>query len=848
MRPLVRHRTHRLSLIALTIMFAACASLTYAADALSQTADFSIEPQEVETALHEWSRQADVQVMVGSTEVAGQRTNGVRGRLSAANALSRLLRNTGLTYELAGGNTVTVKRIAAAQTQQEVSLEDSPSQNEINATTSNAREFDTDRQRPRNVLEEIVVSAQKREQQLIDVPISISAISGDNLARDHINDMQDLSFSVPSMSTAEIGSGRQLITIRGLGGFGRGNTSLTGVYLDEMPLSGLQDGFLATYIDMGTTDLERVEVLKGPQGTLFGEGSVGGTVRLITKEPDLTGLGGMLSASLFSNSDSNDWSQELRGVLNVPILEDKLGLRIAATYDNEAGWIDRLQTVNGPVIEEDFNDSEVADVRIKTLWRPTDKLGVTVMVAVHRGEGGGSNIVNTGDREDSEFIVEFEPTAPTGFEDNYELYNLTARYDVGFAEVLSSTSYSETDSVAALLQRKPLIPNPAPGFQEVFQRDYALDASAFSQELRIASQGSSSLNWTLGAFYKDSELASRFNSGIDFFRYGMRAAPVGFQSNSKPNQTSKSWAAFVDVSYKLGSRFELGGGVRYFEDDREIIDLLAANPGATFLSGKFDATTFRTYLSYAVTDNLKLYGNVSTGFRSGGFNAPPSVAAGGPPTFKPEEVTSYELGTKMALADKRVDLRAALFYSEYTDIQMNSIFFDRNGAVRAYTLNPGEAEIIGVEVEFNWAATDRLTFGINGDVTDTEITKITDPLQTAFVVGDPIDLVPEHSQSAWVNYDVNWSQAILGYIRLQYTEQGETTTTLRSLGALEPITHTSTLNFLSASLVASWNDWEFELFARNLLDEAGALRTGGGIDPQARPRMIGIKFGKSFGS
>lgn len=833
----------------------------------SEKVELHVEGQALRDALIDWAQQTGYQVVLPTSELANTLiVPPIDGPLSPEAALRRLLMGTPLGFEWLNERTVAIRerpkrmssstswamrsgqvlRIAESTLQpaQEPKPEKPNADRALKQEAIHPAESSPEHslQAVRYGLEEIIVTAQKREQALIDVPITITALSGEHLEQAGVNNVQDLSFSVPSMSTAEIGPGRQLITLRGMGGQ-RGSSSLVGVYLDEIPMSGLQDGFVATYSDVGTADLDRVEVLKGPQGTLFGEGSVGGTVRFITADPDLTAFGGKLSGAMYGNERSGDLSGELRGVLNVPLATDKFALRIAGTYENKAGWIDKVQTVDGPVIERDFNDNELFNVRVKGLWMPTDRLILKGTVVVHRSEGGGSNLVNLEPRSGSWFIIEFDPTAPTRFTDDYDLYNLTGTYDFGFAELLSSTSYSTKESVASLMQRKPLIPAPNPGVQELLIPEYVQDGFSFSQELRLSSKDRGPFDWTLGAYYNDSELAYR--AGFDFARFG-QVIVRNSGGDVEPTFTSKSWAVFGDASYALTPRLSIGGGIRYFEDDRETYDALAADVSSTLLEGRFDSTTFRTYASLELAEGVKMHGSVSKGFRSGGFNGVSVASLGAPATYDPESATSYELGVKMALMDRRLNVQAALFYSKYEDIQMNSVFVAGNGSPVGYTGNPGEAEIQGFEWEFYWAASDRLSLMLGGDIIDTEITKVDPRVQPAqFEVGDPIDFVPEYSVTASAAYTIDWSPSTPGYVRLVYNQQGRSTSTLRTLGALQPITQTPILNFMHASIGLAWNGWGLELFGRNLLNEDGALRTGS-IEPQARPRTVGLRFDKSF--
>lgn len=692
---------------------------------------------------------------------------------------------------------------------------------------------------------DIVVTAQRRAQRLIDVPISITAISGEELESARINNAQDLSFAVPSMSVNEIGGGRQIISIRGLGSE-RGTSSLTGVYLDEVPLSGLQDGFIATYIDVRPLDLERAEVLKGPQGTLFGEGSVGGTVRFVTRDPSFTSVSGRIDAEAFA-TQGGDLSGTATGILNLP-LASNAGVRIVGRYENNGGWIDRLASRTGPVVENNYNDSRMFQVRAKALWNVTDRLSLRALFVVHRNDGDGSNIVNLEPRSESNFVNAVFPLAPTDFHDKYEIANLSATYDLGFAQLMGSSSYINMRSVASLAQIRAIIPNPNPGFQEVLIPEYSLAQEIYSQEARLTSRAGGPFNWTIGVFYKDAHLSSGYVTGYNFSRFGTVLVTGGQPiSQVNPVSDSSAWAVYGDASYRLTDRLEIGGGVRQFWENRDSFNAGAVNPAATRLSGQFKATTYRAYLRYALSEGLRLYASTSTGFRSGGFNTSTVIALGAPTTFSPEHVTAYEAGIKARLLNGALQFEAAAFYSSYDDIQLQTQIRPPNGVPFQYTANPGQAWIKGVEASLRWNVGQGWTLGVSGDITRTRITQV-DPNvpNNPVFVGDPIDFVPRGSFSADVTYNFNWGSGLPGYARVDYNLQGHIYRSFRSLDAPQTQFVTPTLHFLNARLGLTSGAWEFSIFGRNLLDEAGALRPDVGITPQARPRTFGMSVGRSF--
>lgn len=556
------------------IAFACTASLAVNAYAIDRK-PIEIPAGELATALRMLAAQAGVEFFYQSELVKGLHTDGVTGVLSAEEAVAKLLEGTSLTLQVDSSGAMLIGRAPVApkpeggdssakssssgQSTQTGSAGESRSfwkRNRIAQaeTASSERVESTDGTK----LEEIVVTAQKREERARDVPMSISALTGRQLEDARITNTLDLSFAVPGLAVAETGPGRQIIVVRGLGSE-RGSSSLTGLYLDEMPVSGAQDGFNQSYIDLRTLDLERVEVLKGPQGTLFGEGSVGGTVRFITREPELDAFSGSLNTSLYSTSDSSE-SKEIVGVANLPLAQDVFGLRIAATYEDKAGWIDQPS-----VGRKNINDNEVFNVRTKALWKPTAQLSVKGMVVVHHNNGGASNIVNQSPRDESVFLqalafngASWDRSAPTDFTDEYKLYNLAVTYDFGFAELLGSTSYANIDSVASFTQLLGTLPQPS---LEILFRDYVQAAKIKSQEARLTSSGEGPFRWTLGAFYKESDLAKEWRSGYDFVYPALSYMLTGVTAGSVPTSKSESLAEYVDASYTFAKRFRIGGGL-----------------------------------------------------------------------------------------------------------------------------------------------------------------------------------------------------------------------------------------------------------------------------------------------
>lgn len=690
-----------------------------------------------------------------------------------------------------------------------------------------------------HVLAEVVVTAQKREEKTIDIPMSISALSADNLAVAGVDNALDLSLVAPGLSALEFGPGMQTLAIRGIAGI-RGSSTLIGVYLDEMPVTGMQA--TGNTPDLRTIDLERVEVLKGPQGTLFGEGAAGGVIRFITRDPELDRFGGQLSTE-FSTTADGGWSKEVTGIANIPIATDTFGVRIAAKYEDNAGWID--QPTAG---RSDINDSEVKHVRAKALWQASEKLQMKAMVSVHRNDVGAQNVVNDS-LEQSNFIQAYDRFDPTNYYNDYEMYNLTVTYDLGFAQLLSSTSRGEFDSSIALTQFTRERPD---AFLEILQRgDHTFETSITAQEVRlVASEGA--FKWVAGVNYKDADATSFSGEGLDVVLFGGTPARLlvpGLGFGAKSTNTSESWAGFADVSYDFTDRLQLGAGIRYFYDERETYD---PRDPATYVSGDFDHVTYRGFVRYQLAPNVNAYASIGTGFRSGGFNAPVNIARGAPNSYGEEETTFYELGTKASLLDGRLRVDAALFYGEYDGMLEDvNIASPVDGGILQFTSNSQDAEIRGAELTIDWLATDQLTLSLAGNYTDSEITWIAPQVTSpTFRVGDPIGTVPDHGITASADYQFDWTASMPGYVNVSFNRKGESWDINRNFYGgitLEDESRAKPVNFVNARVGLEYNGWNWNLFGRNLLDEDNPINAGvTGIIVQYRPRTFGIGVSKSF--
>ena len=382
------------------------------------------------------------------------------------------------------------------------------------------------------------------------MPFSVAAMSGEDLKARGIDGLRGLSLATPGLyALNNEGDYQQRISIRGVGNT-YGRSQLIGLYLDETSVGG----GVANYkqLDLRTYDLERVEVLKGPQGTLYGEGSVGGTIRYITNDPKLDHFAGDIALD-GSSTKGGDLSQALRGVLNIP-LSDKLGLRFVGQYINSGGWIDQ------PVLSKsDINDYELFNIRAKLLWQATDNLTIKASATVHRNDVGAQSLGEDEDGNYGQYIIPLTSSS----NDDYDIANLLVNYDTDKFSLVSSTSYIKSDTEIFDFGRQCCSPLDATRpYREgddltPILSDDSFGSEILSQELRVSSNSTGPWSWSAGLFLK--ELKASFDTAGFFLNLDIPFI-VGVQDESE------SRALFGDIAYAVTDKLEVGLGLRNYNE------------------------------------------------------------------------------------------------------------------------------------------------------------------------------------------------------------------------------------------------------------------------------------------
>lgn len=653
-------------------------------------------------------------------------------------------------------------------------------------------------------LQTVVVTAQQREQRLLDVPIFINTLNAEELDKRGITNLLNPSYAVPELITVVTGMAQNRVMLRGLGDNG-GNFPLVGLYLDEVSV----DGPISRPMDIRAMDLARVEVLNGPQGTLYGQGSMGGTVRFLTRNPVLGESSHSVAADLWGTS-SGAASHRVSATSNLP-LGEQAALRIAGIYERTGGWID------APTASRtNINHGRMYQVRIKGLVNLTPQLSVTAMAQVHRNDVGS---LGNGENADGNLLLPaFAPDGVQPAHNEHQLYSLTANWDLGGTRLLAVVGSSRNASDGGFY-------SPFAGNGRFIRFDY--NDKAHSAELRLSSDNPGRLKWTSGVFYRKAD----FNAVTTLFLMGPVNSPTGTNVNfvtPAPIQ-SDSWSVYGNGSFDVTDRLQIGGGLRYFTDDENA-------PRAGQAGKKFDSVDPRIYASFKLEPRWTVYASAAKGFRSGGFNA---VNAAFPETFEPEKVWSYELGTKFEALGGLLRGEVAAFTSRLTNMQSTTI---ATSVGLGYTGNVGRADIKGLDWSFRVQPVKGLQLGWSGAVLDTEVVSIA--ARSAYGEGDRLNYIPKYNHAFFAEAEFRVQNDVQGRARVDYSRRGSSTFSQRTANLTAS---NETLSLLNARLALNWSQYGVEVYGENLLNDRGQTYPNPvEFATRAVPRTFGVRGTVSF--
>ena len=658
-------------------------------------------------------------------------------------------------------------------------------------------------------------------------------------------------------------------------------------------------------VDPRVLDVERVEVLKGPQGTLYGAASLGGTLKIIPNKPDTSEFTLSATADVSSTEEGGE-NLTANAVLNVPIIEDVLALRLMGLYENKSGFIDlkilkgtpgeqkggsnpqvtlfplsQGEVINGSEdlgLLSDVNTEDTIGGRIALRYTPNDRFDATASVFFQDNKSGSvSNAepsISFNGVAQSKRISEKFQTEPT--DQDFALTTLEWNYDFSFATLTSSTGYFERTyantlewaGLTTIIARgdnfdraTDIVPGPISfafsSFTELFSQELRLNGN-----LDIGQNFLSSVDWTAGYFYQDEDektsglwansVYSQLNTNLPDPSYAI-PNDLGLLWGAEATSTYENTAVFADVTINITDKLSVAGGIRKFDQEyietRHDVGILSFS-GSHDLSQPLtqvrpvteDGETFRANASYAWTDDVMTYFSWSEGFRLGGNNGATtpdcqrildanniSLAADG--QYNSDALESFEVGAKTTWADDSIKLNVAAYRNIWSDLQQtvvgNALLGDNNTCTGVFTVNAGEAEIDGVDVEFLMLVDDNLEFTVTGAYMDAAISEEA-PGGTA-VVGEELPSSPELTVSLGATYNFHIANDIDAYLKADWSYVDERT--LNPPGTPVAGLILDAYDILNLKLGLEMDDWRFVIYADNVLDEfaelGAATRDGG---------------------
>ena len=723
-------------------------------------------------------------------------------------------------------------------------------------------------------LEEIVVTATKREEKLHDVAMGITAISGDDLARRQELGYTDFAAQIPGLSIEGVDAGRNRVVLRGENVGSVGATIATTV--DDIPfsMSGSQSNGAFFSANIDTYDLQRVEVLRGPQGTLYGASAEGGLIKYVTNPPNLNAYEGAVRVG-GEYIDGGQSAGFAKGMVNIPFWDNKAALRVSAVEEGIAGWIDNPQTG-----QKDVNHGDKYSLRASLLVKPTSDLTIR-LTAFNQGLNtrGDNNVqvVGAALTPQSPPANQFDPVngfanstaGPHVIDDQLSYYALTLQYDFKAATLMSATSFGEIKKHYSLDATSL---NIAPGvtLADAVAGVYGVPVVVFgnqletlrkfNQELRLTSNPGGTLfgnpfDWLVGGFF--TREITGFNQDYDARSAADTATslapPLG--GDRLPADYKES-AVFADFTYHFSKAFdiELGGRSTHTKQYSQstLLCCVLLGPDAVFdkVYTSESEQTWSVAPRWHINDDLLMYARVATGFSPGGPNQPSSLLLN-PPPYRSDSTRNYELGVRADLFDRKFVADVAVFDIRWSDVQILDIVQTPSGPI-GLNGNSGSADSRGVEWNFMWRPVQGLSVGLLGAYTDAKLTS--DAALLGGMNGDALPYVPKFSDTFNVDYTWPAFSNYAGFVGGSWTYTGTRYTAFSSsVTTIESHVKLPVYNTLKVQAGVDNGHFSVELFGSNLTNARGITEyanSGGqnqtGLAAFIQPRTIGIELGAKF--
>jgi iron complex outermembrane receptor protein len=873
----------RLGLLCTVLIALLSAPATWA----QATSKFDLPSQSLAVSLRAVGSQASVNVLFDPPLVEGLQAPALKAQLTADQAFARLLAGSKLKYRFLDSKTVVV--ISASEKTQDIAdvrpIADTTApltaghdvrlaQSDPSSPRAPGERQDEGAENPKipksrssvseeteGKLQEIIVTVSKRTERVQDVPASITALGGEELRQRGAVSMEDYLRSVPGLSYIDRGVANNSIVIRGLTADAQNYTDMggtVGIYLGDIPLAGL--AVSGNNADIKLIDMERVEVVRGPQGTLYGDGALGGAVRNIPAAPNLAHFGGTVQVGYSETGQEGGANREIQGVMNFPIVANQLALRAVGYRYSNSGYIKNSAASNtafannaralgfGALVkdQDDIGNSLYEGGRVTALWQPTEKFRASTMFLSQNLEQNGLPEVQLGLGTYEQTRLQISEAYRGGGErlrDKISIANLELEYDLGWSRLFSSTSYIEETGllVRDIGTNFGNIPTP---------QSVDLTSRATIEEVRLTSQLSGPFQFLTGFYYNDTT-KRRYS---DAFK--LTTPPTTVDHRFRVASATQR-ALFGEASYAITEHFKATLGARAFNYDQEFVttSLITPVPTVRTLENKNNSgETYKLNATYQPSRDALFYTQWAQGFRLGSpIAGPPASVCDIHNTglidgttlssrdrhLDPDRLDSYEAGTKLTLLHRRLTVNAAVYRNDWSGIPVVVLVPCGFGQF----VNAGKAKTQGVEVEGTLHVLDALSVTLGASYVDAELTK---DAPGVGLKGNRLPGSPRYNVNSAVQYGFALGD-VPAFVRADYLRTGGFYNNLASTGT--EIANYGLLNLRSG---VTFGPAAFELFVNNVTNEDALTwldSVFARFDARAsrlRPRTVGMTVRYQF--
>jgi iron complex outermembrane receptor protein len=852
----IRGRAMLKLLMIRSTLIAVVYSISFAAHAMADVAkQVDVPAGSLVPALEALAKQEAVELFYQPEQLKSFRTRGVKGRYAPQDAVRLLLKGTSLQLRTDTSGAMVISALGTQTQSQPPGVVDGAQEGKSKSSgafllaqstpgqtssPSAVEEKNTPQPTqatasPAMTLQEVTVTATRREENPQDIPMSLTAIGEAQLQELGAYDFSDFVRSVPGLTFNDNGQNRANFVIRGITSDVTGGSlqQTVGLYIDDMPA-------LDTYAGLSTPDLHlfdvnRVEVLRGPQGTLFGSGAMGGAIRIITNKPDLATSSGTVEVGAW-DTDGGTGSYTTNAMINVPLVADVLAVRAVGYFEHDGGWVDNT------LLGFHLNSEKLYGGRISAQFVPIRALTITGTITTQNAEPNDASYY-TG-------IVDGTPVrtvaTPEFTTSKFTVYNLVADYDFSGVRLRSSTTYADRltlEQVDQTVVSREIFGAATPP-SDVNWND---SSDNFFQELHLYSTGDRKLDWFLGAFYRDQprriyNFSWTVPGSQNLFGSGPDGAPNNNVYSYIDNEKTQERALFGELSYKLTKRLEATVGLRYVDDS--YVDV---NTSSNYLIGGFKQTplsstdtksTYKFAVNYKLTPEAMVYGVASQGYRVGGAN--PVVPVPTPRQFGPDSLWNYEIGAKTDWLDGALRVNGDLYFIDWQKMQLSVYTPGAEGY--EYTANVGTTHSKGAELEVTAAVTRDLEYIGSSSYNDARI-QVNNPAIDA-AAGDRVPGVPHFTLSNALQYT-----RVLGRIQAYFhIDEQYITGSLNVFDSTIGV-HQGNYNLVNARVGVRVANWDVSLFAKNILN-SDAVTTAVPATPtqvfRLQPVTIGVTARTKF--